>query len=189
MATKTRRKANTALVFNPARRLSIGGARVNPTKKRRRSRRRRNPIVKTAAFRRRSNPVRRRSNPSTTGGLVAAAVMAGIGVSLFDVVSTRIMPQSSSLVRAGVKFGGAFLFQSRIGSKIPFLGKYKNDIALVLAVAGVVDVMKLYVLPLVTQTAASIGLVSGPLLQVGAGDDTTGNIYGNAYPASYSNFS
>ena len=104
--------------------------------------------------------------------------MAGIGVSLFDAITSRALPQNSALVRAGVKLGGAFLFQSRFGNKVPFLGKYKNDIALVLAVAGVVDVMKLYVLPLVTQTVAQIGIFNGGLIP--AGDDTTQGIYGNA---------
>lgn len=180
--TATRRKANTALVFNPARRLSIGGAKTNPRRKRRAGRRR-NPVTKLASTRRRINP-RRRRNPASTSGLLVAAVMAGIGVSLFDVITTRVLPQTSGLVRAGVKFGGAFLFQSSLGSKVPFLGKYKNDIALVLAVAGVVDVMKLYVLPLVSSAAANFGF-SPQLVQVSDGDDTTGNIYGNAYPASY----
>jgi hypothetical protein len=107
--------------------------------------------------------------------------MAGIGVSLFDVVTTRVLPQTSGMVRAGVKFGGAFLFQSSLGNKVPFLGKYKNDIALVLAVAGVVDVMKLYVLPVVAQAASGFGINMPALIP--AGDDTTGNIYGNAgYP-------
>ena len=76
MATKTRRKSNTALVFNPAgRSLSIGGSRrTNPARKRRRRhatthhrRRRRNPVMKTVAARRR-NPVRRRRNPLTASG-------------------------------------------------------------------------------------------------------------------------
>lgn len=125
---------------------------------------------------RRRNPVRRRRNPATTQGLLVAAVMAGVGVSIFDVVTARMIPQGSVVVRAGVKLGGAWLFQSRLGSKVPLLGKYKNDIALVLAVAGVMDLMKLYVFPLVSNAVGSVGLLP-------AGDDTTGNIYGNSYAA------
>jgi len=181
MATK--RKANTALVHNPSRRLTIGGAKkVNPVRRKRRSSargRRRNPIAVSSA--RRRNPVRR-SNPATVQGLLVAAVMAGVGVSIFDVIAQRFVPASSGVVRAGVKLGGAWLFQSNLGSKVPVLGKYKNDIALVLAVSGVVDLMKLYVFPVVASTAASFGLMAGPpVIQIGAGDETTGNIYGNAH--------
>jgi hypothetical protein len=192
MATKTRRKSNTALVFNPAgRSLSIGGSRrTNPARKRRRRhatthhrRRRRNPVMKTVAVRRR-NPVRRRRNPSTASGLLVAAVFAGIGVSIFDVVATKVVPQSSALVRAATKLGGAWIFQSKLGSKVPVLGKYRNDIALVLAVSGVVDLMKLYVFPLVGSVAGSVGLLNGsPLMAID--DGTTGNIYGNAYSPDY----
>ena len=190
MATRTRRKSNTALVFNPSRSLSIGGSRrrTNPTRKRRRRRhlshrRRRNPIAKMVAPRRRRNPIRRRRNPSTASGLLVAAVFAGIGVSIFDVVTTRMIPQNSALVRAGVKLGGAWLFQSNIGSKVPVLGKYRQDIALVLAVSGVVDLMKLYVFPLVASAAGSVGLMMPAPLD--AGDGTTGNIWGNAYSPDY----
>lgn len=177
------------MVFNPSRSLSIGGVRrtTNPTRKRRPGRRRRNPIVKAAA--RRRNPIRRKSNPVTAQGLLVAAVMAGIGVSLFDVITTRVIPQSSSIVRAGVKLGGAWLFQSSLGAKVPLLGKYRNDIALVLAVSGVVDLMKLYVLPLVSQTVGQ--LTGGNLLLVApdAGEQTLGNIYGNAYSPDYYEYS
>lgn len=173
------------MVYNPNRRLTVGGGKSNPARKRRRSRprRRSNPVRKTIA--RRSNPLTRRANPATTTGLLVAAVMAGLGVSIFDVLAQRFVPQSSAIVRAGVKLGGAYLFQN-FGSRVPVLGKYKNDIALVLAVAGVVDLMKLYVFPLVAQTAAGIGLIgsSGQVQDVTA-DGTMGNIYGNAYSPSY----
>jgi hypothetical protein len=133
---------------------------------------------------RRRNPIRRRRrNPSTASGLLVAAVMAGVGVTVFDIVATRVAPQSSALVRTGIKLGGAYLFQSQLGAKIPILGRHRNDIALVLAVAGVVDLLKLYVLPIVSQTMANVGLISVPSLT--NGDGTTGNIYGNAYSPSY----
>jgi len=185
-----KKKAKTAMVFNPTRRLTVGGgSKTNPARKRRRraaSRRRSNPVRKAIA--RRSNPIGRRRNPATTSGLLVAAVMAGVGVSIFDVIASRFAPQNSALVRAGVKLGGAYAFQNW-GQKLPLLGKYKNDIALVLAVAGVVDLMKLYVFPLVQSTAASVGLMgSGNVVDV-TGDDTTGNIYGNAYSPSYAPWS
>ena len=193
MATKTRRKRNTAMVFNPAgRALSIGGSRrsPNPARRRRRRstrrrsvRRRANPIAARSITRRR-NPIRRRRNPSTASGLLVAAVFAGIGVSIFDVVTQKFVPQSSSLVRAGVKIGGAWLFQSNMGAKVPVLGKYRNDIALVLAVSGVIDLMKLYVFPLVANAAGSLG-VAIPLPT----DDTMGNIYGNAHNPQYAPYS
>lgn len=172
-----RRKTSTAMVYNPSRSLSV---KANPPRKRRRrtsvSRRRRNPVVKTAV---RRTAVRRKANPATMGGLAAAAVVAGIGVAAFDWLTVKVVPNQSAVVRAGVKLGGAFLFQSRYGSKVPLLGKYKNDIALVLAVAGVVDLMKLYVFPIVNN---AVGSVTQNLLPAPATDDqTTGNIYGNAF--------
>lgn len=171
------------MVFNPNRGLSIGGRRTV----RKTASARKNP-VRTAAkanprkTRRRS--VRRRNNPASVTGLVVTAVMAGIGVSLFDVIATRVVPQTSSLVRAGVKLGGAWLFQSSLGAKVPVLGKYKNDIALVLAVSGVVDLMKLYVLPVVSSAVGSILPGAAGLLAAPAADDGIGNIYGTAVPQS-----
>ena len=194
MATK-RRKRNTALVYNPAgRSLAIGGARVNPSRRRRRkstrrrSARRRNPVVKVMA--RRRNPIRRRRrNPITsTTSLIATAFMAGIGVSLFDVAANNLLPASSAMVRTGVKLGGAYAINT-FGRRVPILGKYKTEIALVLLTSAAIDVMKLYILPLVTQTAAQFGLGSGQLLQVGSGDGTTGNIYGNAFTPDYQPYS
>lgn len=186
----TRKKAKTALVLNPAgRSLSIGGSRrtSNPVRRRRRKsaapsrRRRRNPIA-TQAVTRRRNPIRRRRNPASTSGLVVAAVFAGLGVSLFDVATSTILPNQSALIRAGVKLGGAYLFQSKLGNSVPLLGKYKNDIALVLAVSGVVDLFKLYLFPLVASAAGSVGLlIPAPTAE----DDTTGNIYGNAMNPNY----
>ena len=102
--------------------------------------------------------------------------MAGVGVSLFDVIATRVNPSSSAIVRAGVKLGGAWLFQSSLGSKVPLLGKYKNDIALVLAVSGVVDLMKLYVLPIVNQSLGSFGI--SPMM---VPDNTTAGLWDNSY--------
>ena len=180
MATKTRRKANTAMVFNPSRGLSIGGrSGVRKTRSARK-----NPVRKTAA---KVNPRkrvtrRRKHNPSSVTGLVVTAVMAGIGVTVFDVITARVIPQTSSLVRLGVKLGGAWLFQSSLGSKVPFLGKYKNDIALVLLVSGVIDIGKLYVLPAISPI---VGNILGPgaqsLIDAPAGDGTTGGLWDNSY--------
>jgi hypothetical protein len=109
------------------------------------------------------------------------------------VIATKVIPQTSPLVRVGVKFGGAWFFQSSLGSKIPVLGKHKNDIALVLAVAGAVDLMKLYVLPLVSSAVGNLTggnvLLLAPQAQVGSGDGTTGNIYGNAWPQTSQQYS
>lgn len=185
MVKKT--KARTALVYNPTRRLTVGGgSKTNPARKRRRAvtrgRRRNNPVKKIA---RRSNPVVRRSNPASVSGLLVAAVMAGLGVSAFDLIASKVAPQNSAMIRAGVKLGGAYAFQ-QWGGKIPVLGKHKNDIALVLAVSGVVDLFKLYLFPLVASTAASVGLIGGSAGQLtDVSDETTGNIYGNAYSPSY----
>lgn len=178
MATKTRRKANTAMVFNPNRGLSIGGRRsVRKT-----ASARKNPVRKATVNPRRKRSVRRRHNPASVTGLVVTAVMAGIGVSLFDVLAKNVIPQTSSLVRVGTKFGGAWLFQTW-GGKIPVIGKHKNDIALVLAVSGVVDLVKLYVLPAVAPTLNSLTGGAVNLLPAPAADDL-GNIYGTASPQS-----
>lgn len=183
MATKTRKK-NTALVFNPARQLSIDGSRsVNPRRNRNKaSSKKRNPVIK-AESRGKRNPFRRRSNPASTSGLIIAAVMAGVGVSLFDFVAGKIIPASAgALIRTAVKFGGAALFQSNLGAKIPVLGKHKNDIALVLAVAGVIDLMKQFVFPALNSAVAGVGLIPAPpVSSFDTGEDeTTGNIFGNA---------
>ena len=174
--TSRRRKANTAMVFNPSRGLSIGGrSSVRRTA-------RKNPGKRTAAVAKRTNPARRikrRSNPATVTGLVITAVMAGIGVTIFDVVTARVIPQTSPLVRVMLKLGGAWVFQSQLGSKVPVLGKYKNDIALVLLVSGVIDIGKLYVLPALQPflPAGLLGTAQPALQEVG--DGNVGNIYGN----------
>ena len=185
MATK-RRKRNTALVLNPAgRSLSIGGSRrTNPARRRRRRRavgRRRNPVMLKSVARRRRNPIRRKRNPITNvTGLVTAAVFAGLGVSLFDVISSRVLPNSAGLMRTGVKAGAAWAI-SNWGNKLPVLGKYRNEIALVLLTSAAIDVMKLYVFPLVAGAAGSVGLLIPAAAVQNAGDGTTGNVYGNSY--------
>jgi hypothetical protein len=169
-------KKNTALVHNPTRKLNVGSTRSNPVKKRKR---RKNPTVtkkvNASSHRRRS---RRRSNPANISGLIAAALVAGIGVSLFDILTTRFLPQTNALVRVGTKLGGAYLFQSSFGNKIPILGKFKNEIALVLAVSGVVDLFQLYVLPVVNSATNGFFMQRPAVQQVvavpaedGLGDD------------------
>ena len=104
--------------------------------------------------------------------------MAAVGVSLFDLFTTKFVPQTSALVRVGVKAGGAFLFQSSLGSKVPFLGKYKNEIALVLGVSAGVDLIKLYVMPVVANTLNAAGINLIPVA-VTSGDGTTGDLWNN----------
>jgi len=152
-AKATTTKSNTAMVYNPARKLTVGGASrtASPVTKRRK-RRSNNPAPKkvvNASSHRRRRP--RRTNPANMSGLIAAALVAGVGVSLFDILTTRFLPQTSAMVRVGVKLGGAYAFQSSLGSRIPILGAYKNEIALVLAVSGVVDLFQMYVLPMLYQ--------------------------------------
>lgn len=184
MATKRRsRKRNTALVLNPAgRSLSIGGSRraTNPARRRRKaSGRRRNPVAVKAVSRRR-NPIRKANPINSVSGLITAAVFAGIGVSIFDVVSSKVLPNQAGLVRTGVKAGSAWAI-SVWGGKLPVLGKFRNEIALVLLTSAAIDVMKIYLFPLIAGAAGSVGLLipAGAVQQ--AGDGTTGNIYGNSY--------
>lgn len=188
MATKTRsRKANSnkALVFNPAprRQLTLNGSRRRRKHVTRR-RKRRNPVANLTAAARRRNPrriTRRRRNPASAGGLLVASLMAAVGVTIFDILATRLVPQNTALVRVGVKLGGAYAFQS-MGNKIPFLGKYNKEIALVLGVAGCVDLLKMYALPWVAQVGSAIPGVSallGTPAATSASDGTTSDIYGN----------
>lgn len=158
---------------NPtARRPAVRAAAVNP--KRRRSRRRRNPSGLSGLLR----------NPASGGGLIVTAFMAGVAVSLYDAITLRVIPQTSPLVRVATKFGGALFFQSAYGSKVPLLGKYKNDVALVLAVAGMIDLTKLYILPAIQP---AINQLSGGLTNLlpapqaaPPSNATLGSIYGNA---------
>jgi len=125
------------------------------------------------------------------GSLLMASAMAAVGVSIFDILATKLVPQNTALVRVGVKLGGAYLFQS-MGNKIPVLGKYNKEIALVLGVAGCVDLLKMYVFPWVVQVGGGIPGVSqllGAQPASIASDGTTSDIYGRrgyARPLSYS---
>src|SRR3954470_5618201 len=112
MATTKRKAPSTALVFNPRRGLSVGSRSTV-----RKSAARRNPARKTASAIAKTNPRRRhhhrrRRNPATGAGLFVTAFMAAVGVSLFDVIAQKTIPQTSQIVRVGVKLGGAFAFQS-----------------------------------------------------------------------------
>lgn len=189
MATKSRKRntaGRTALVFNPAgRSLSVGGSRVtNPHK--RRHHKAQHSVRKVMAHRR--NPKRRKSNPATVSGLLIASVMTGLTVSLFDIVTTKFVP-ASAMWRIGVKAGGAWLFQSPLGAKIPVLGKYRQEAALVLGVAAFVDVFKLVVLPLIAPTLEQVGLLPASPQLVAIDDGTTGNIYGTSYSPDYVQYS
>lgn len=123
------------------------------------------------------------------GGLLVVGVMAGVATSIFDIITQRVMPNQSPTIRIAVKAGGALFFQSDMGGKIPFFGKYKDDIALVLMVMAGADAFKLWVLPVLSQT---IGNFTGQALQLlspqqQAAPATLGNLYGNAayQPSSY----
>ena len=49
-----------------------------------------------------------------------------------------------------------------------------------LLTSAAIDLMKLYVFPLVAGAAGSVGLLI-PASSIDTGDGTTGNIYGNSY--------
>ncbi len=175
----TTRKSNVAMVYNPARKLTVGGASrtANPVKKRKKTTRRSNPapkkVVNASSHRRRP----RRSNPSTILGLFAAALVAGIGVSLFDILTARFLPQSGAIMRMGVKAGGAYLFQSNFGNKIPILGKYKNEIALVLLVSAVVDGFQIWVSPILNQVTGGYLMPPRTVQMVAAGGEMGDDYY------------
>lgn len=160
-----RKMANTKLakVYNPSRPITAGKPTAkNPVKK---TTAKKNPTTKkvvNASSHKKKKP--RRNNPASIMGLIGAALMVGIGVTIFDVLTARFTPQSTAAWRLGVKAGGAFLFQSSLASKIPVLGKYKNEIALVLGVLTVVDLLKWLVVPQLDQMTG--GLLTGQTLQM-----------------------
>lgn len=172
-----KKKAKTAMVFNPSggRSLTINGARRKASKR---------PVAKSIAKKR--NPVaRRRRNPITsTSALIVTAAMAGVGVSLFDVAATYLVPNTSSLVRVGVKVGGAWAINS-YGQKLPLLGKYKTEIALVMLTSAAIDLMKLYLFPVVARAANSFGLGGGPALVAAPDDETTSGLWGDQFRPDY----
>ena len=166
MATKTQKKPSTALVINPHRGLSLKGRSVrragksNPANKR----------VATAATARKANSFRRRrprvSNPITSAtSLIVAAIMGGLGLAAFDVAAKKALPTLSPVVRIGVKSGAAFLVNS-YGNKIPVLGRYKSEVALLILGSAALDAMNLWLFPLVASAAAQFGLASAPQPQL-----------------------
>ena len=192
MATKTRKRnarRSTAMVFNPAGRVLAGGSRINPRRRRRRrttrrrySARRRNPIaMRATTVRRRRNPLRRR-NPATLSGLLVTSVMAGLSITVFDILTAKFIPQGSPLLRIGTKLGGAYIFQSGMARRVPLLGKYSNEVALVLGVSAAIDALKLWVLPAVSPALNSIGLAVPDASGMG-------DVYGNAFTPQYQPFS
>jgi len=179
--TTTRRKANTgtAMVFNPNRGLSVGRSTV------RKSAARKNPVRRIRAAAKvnpRRRTVRRRRNPASITGTMVAAFMTAVGVVGFDLAASRIAPANGgAFLRIGVKAGGAYVFQE-FGRKLPIIGKYNTEIALVLGTLAFVDGLRAFVLPWVSQTVSgmtggNINLISMP--QAGA-DSGMGNIYGNS---------
>lgn len=183
----TKRKTNTAMVFNPNRSVGLASRRAPA---RRASARKSNgrslalrSAVNPAKKRRRSSSVRR--NPiQSRSGLIVGAVMAGLGVSLFDVFTTRFLPQTSGVVRIGIKARGAWAIDS-YGAKVPVLGKYRREIALVLLTSAVVDGVKLWLLPTLTQAFPSVQLLVAPNAAQANADAGLGNIYGNAPVGDY----
>lgn len=182
--TKTRRKPNTALVINPKRGLSLKGRTV------RRNARKSNAFRASSVTRAaKANPARRTrrrrvSNPITSATqLIIAAFMGGLGLAAFDVAASKALPTLSPVVRIGVKGGVAFLVSS-YGQKIPILGGYKNEIALLILGSAALDVMKLWLFPMVTQAAAQFGLAAAPaqpqlvaVPHAAANDGTTAGYY------------
>ena len=192
---RTARKS-TALVVNPARSLTLKGARkmavrkrkTNVAKRRTYKRRKPNPRAKKRVYRRRkANPVkrrvyRRRKNPSSVSGLMGAALIAGVGITLFDAGMSRLAPNQNVIMRAGIKLGAAWIIQGKVGSSIPIFGKYKKEIALVLAVMGVSDLAKAYLIPLLSQAAGNVtGMLGSFGGQAGVIDTTNSEMSGYAH--------
>lgn len=160
MTKTTRRKANTALVYNPSRGLSIGGrstvrraSKTNPS-----TRRETAAVANPRPKKRTVTRHRRRHNPASTGGWLMASLMTALGASLLDIATGKLLPPTSQLIGAGIKLGIALGIQT-YGQKIPVFGQYKSEIALVVGVLGFKDLINLYLLPVVNG-------FTGNLLQV-----------------------
>jgi hypothetical protein len=182
-----KRKANTAarklMVYNPA-----GGRQINGSRRRKATttrRKRRNPataLVARSASRKR-NPARRTSvvrNPAGIGGLLIAGLMSAVGVTIIDLVTGKVLPAQSQTTRIVVKLGSAYAVQT-MGSRIPVIGKYNKEIALVLAVAGFVDLLRIYAVPVVNQAIGTVtnllpAATQQQLVSAGANDGTTQGI-------------
>lgn len=186
MATnKTRRKTNTAMVFNPSRGLSIGGRstvrrarRANPTARR--------PATKLAVNPRRK---RRRRNPSgfsvlsnPSGGALVGALLAGVAFSFADFGLSRVLPASASpAIQIGTKLAAGFVIQ-QFGNKVPLLGKYKDGVAFLFFGLAASQFASYYLLPTVRNTlnqftGQALQLISPPPAQ--AAPPTLGGIYGS----------
>lgn len=150
-----------ALVHNPggkARPMAV--AATAPKKNGKRKTNAAKKAVKVTPKKRKS----RKSNPAgSIGSLMGGAAMAAAGVIAFDIITSRVLGNGvGAYVKAGVKIGGAALLQSSFGKKIPVLGTYHKDIALVLAVLGAVDLYRLLLAPMVNGLLAQTGLVGMP---------------------------
>lgn len=112
--------------------------------------------------------------------------MTGVGITFFDVIATKVIPATSPLVRIGAKFGLAAVLQSSWGNKLPVFSKYKNELALVFAVSGVIDGLKLWVLPVIAPYSGGL-LPAGTTTQLidAPSADGLSNIYGNSPTANY----
>ena len=167
MTKTTRRKPNTALVYNPSRGLSIGGRSTV-----RKANRSKNPTRRAAAptanprSRRRARVHhRRRRNPASASGWLIASAMTAVGVTFTDLLLNKLPLPTSLFARVGIKLGAAYALQS-YGSKIPVIGKYHTEMALVFGVLGFSDLLRAYVVP--TVSSAISGFTGGGLQLVPA---------------------
>ncbi len=193
MRTQAKRKANTTMVVNPNRGLSLGSrrsssrkttARRNPTRRattaianpRKRTRRRRNPASNFSSIIR---------NPS--GSALMGAVFAGAGFSLVNMGLQRLIPTGSPVVQIAAKLATGFVVQTW-GGKVPVLGKHKDGIAFLCFALAAYEGVNYWLLPtLRTQLGQfTAQLLPAPSVPTVAAGDLAG-IYGSRYnqPAYY----
>lgn len=156
---KKNKTQNVAYVHNPSVDFIVGGEdkRKNPMKSKKSSSKgkssqskskgkKKNPANQPAVGKKK-NP-NRKPNPDKVTSLFVTAAIAGVAFCGFDALINRVAPGSSATIRAGIKLSGAYAMQTW-GSRIPVIKKYNQEIALVLAVLGFVDIFQLHILPLV----------------------------------------
>lgn len=200
-------KTHKSLVANPARRAPVKKAKASKTNPTRRKKGHAKTRTTTTTIRRKV--VRRNPTRNATVNNLIAAFGGALTITGFDFVVNYFLPQISSFVRTGAKFGAAFLI-GNWGKKVPFIGSYSSTISNTLYVFGFVDLIANHLLPRVMPYLPAAAAAAPPpqIVQTASGElgaliqmpdgsqavliDETGAIdnnsgYGGNYANDYSN--
>lgn len=106
---------------------------------------------------------------SSTTGLI----IAGAGIIAFDMATAKFLGAQSAPIGAATKIGGGYLLANN-GKKLPVIGQHAELIGAVLIVNGVVDLLRIYVLPRVTPYLPAALLPAPPAAAIGNGAGVAG---------------